>query len=201
MTMEEILSASGRDPERYYTGHVLAPLEQHVTVTAHGKTKRLPWRLEVWHHSPTGLSWGYHGSGPAQCALAILCDVIGPRRAVRLHQQFKRHCIAPLAIDEGWSMTAREVLLWVAFAEHEDCTIPNEATEDLPKAWPARVAGVVCQRCGAPFVARRCDAKYCSAACRMAAVLGRRKAARRAGQGAQSGDSGGDSEPPSRATS
>ena len=35
----------------------------------------LPWGVEVVPHSPTGLEWGYHGSGPAQLALAILLAV------------------------------------------------------------------------------------------------------------------------------
>ena len=35
----------------------------------------LPWGVEVVPHFPTGLEWGYHGSGPAQLALAILLAV------------------------------------------------------------------------------------------------------------------------------
>ena len=31
------------------------------------------------HHSPTGFSWGYHGGGPAQLALALLLDAGVPR--------------------------------------------------------------------------------------------------------------------------
>lgn len=46
--------------------------------------------LAVFNHSPTGFSWGYGGSGPAQLALALLlaagCDA---DTAVRLHQNLK----------------------------------------------------------------------------------------------------------------
>lgn len=46
-------------------------------------------------HSPTGLEFGYGGSGPAQLALAILLDFTGDRvRAERSYQAFKRAFIA-----------------------------------------------------------------------------------------------------------
>lgn len=43
-----------------------------ISVKVDGRA--LPLRLGVRNHSPTGFSWGYNGSGPAQLALAILCD-------------------------------------------------------------------------------------------------------------------------------
>jgi len=36
----------------------------------------LEWRLDLRNHSPTGLEWGYGGSGPAQPALALAADVL-----------------------------------------------------------------------------------------------------------------------------
>lgn len=33
---------------------------------------------EIRNHSPDGFNWGYAGSGPAQLALAILADCLGP---------------------------------------------------------------------------------------------------------------------------
>ena len=56
-------------------------------------------------HSPTGFSWGYSGSGPADLALSILCDVLGERptekqiyhgrfKAYPHHQDFKREFVA-----------------------------------------------------------------------------------------------------------
>jgi uncharacterized protein DUF6166 len=39
-----------------------------------GKSHDLPTRTEVRNHSPDGFEWGYGGSGPAQLALAMLCD-------------------------------------------------------------------------------------------------------------------------------
>lgn len=34
----------------------------------------------VGPHSPTGLNWGYGGSGPAALALSLLTDALGSRR-------------------------------------------------------------------------------------------------------------------------
>ena len=53
--------------------------------------------LAVFNHSPTGFSWGYAGSGPAQLALAVLLKAgVGEERAVRLHQLLKRDLIQNL---------------------------------------------------------------------------------------------------------
>lgn len=78
----------------------------HVTVDG----RPLPVRLDIINHSPDGFQWGYHGSGPAQLALAMLADFTGDRiLAVRLHQPFKRLLIAGLAKDEGWTLTGDQV--------------------------------------------------------------------------------------------
>ena len=69
---------------------------------------RRPLR-HVVYHSPTGLEWGYGGSGPADAALSILADYfmertrkpdeIGATRAWRLHQPFKWAVVALLSRD------------------------------------------------------------------------------------------------------
>lgn len=61
------------------------------------------YSLAVQNHSPTGLSWGYHGSGPAQLALAILLELFGRRTALRHYQQFKLHVIGNLP-QEGFNV-------------------------------------------------------------------------------------------------
>jgi hypothetical protein len=77
-----------------------------------GQLSPLPLRLDLWNHSPTGFNWGYGGSGPAQLALALLCDVLGDdREAVRLHQAFKWDVVARLG-DE-WMLVADEIRDWV----------------------------------------------------------------------------------------
>ena len=57
----------------------------------------LDWRssLAVRNHSPTGPSWAYGGSGPAQLALAILLAVTDEATAERFYQKFKWDVLAP----------------------------------------------------------------------------------------------------------
>jgi hypothetical protein len=51
---------------------------------------------KVYNHSPDGFAWGYHGSGPAQLALAILLHFAGEKFARENYQQFKFDVIANL---------------------------------------------------------------------------------------------------------
>ncbi len=85
--------------------------------------RRLPLRLDLWNHSPSGFEWGYAGSGPAQLALAILADHFGARprsqrmgaqpdpagqRAVDLHQKFKFAVVTKLE-RAGWLLSSDQV--------------------------------------------------------------------------------------------
>lgn len=74
-------------------------------------------RQDVINHSPTGISWGYAGSGPAQCAFAILTDYLrDDERARRLYQEFKFRIIAALPRNKEWMLTGRQI-------EHEIASI------------------------------------------------------------------------------
>jgi len=79
-------------------------------VTVNGQP--LPPRNDLFNHSPDGFQWGYHGSGPAQLALAILAFEFGNRTAITDHQKFKRDVIATLQIDESWTLTSTDLLRW-----------------------------------------------------------------------------------------
>jgi hypothetical protein len=74
-----------------------------------GRTRSLQ---HIVLHSPTGFAWGYGGSGPADLALSILCDVLGERpkgkrlyhgsfKAQPHYQAFKRQFVA------GWEFSGR----------------------------------------------------------------------------------------------
>lgn len=73
--------------------------------------------LDIRNHSPTGFSWGYAGSGPAQLALAIMCDFYGkPSREEQLralhpvhYQDFKFAFVARLDMHAGWRLTEEEL--------------------------------------------------------------------------------------------
>lgn len=67
---------------------------------------------KIWNHSPSGFNWGYQGSGPAQLALALLCDVTRDKDiAVRLHQGFKRDFVATWG--DTWEITDADIRGWV----------------------------------------------------------------------------------------
>jgi hypothetical protein len=78
-----------------------------------GGRTAIAWRLDLVNHSPTGLSWGYGGSGSAQCALAILADFLknNDELAVRLHQDFKQRFVA--RFGDEWKLTGRSIRKWL----------------------------------------------------------------------------------------
>ena len=87
-----------------------------VTVADGGGKKKLPIRHDVRRHSEE-FEWGYAGSGPAQLALALLCDVLGDaERAQETYQRFKFQVIARLAGDE-WTLAEDRVMEIVACLE------------------------------------------------------------------------------------
>jgi hypothetical protein len=85
-----------------------------VYVESNGIRSRLRHRVR---HSPTGLSWGYGGSGPADTALSILWDLLGAAPAPWLYQAFKDDTVAKWPQDTGWSITEAEIRGWLAIVE------------------------------------------------------------------------------------
>lgn len=63
-------------------------------------------------HSPTGMEFGYGGSGPADAALNVLIHFVNGETAWALHQKFKDDFIARLP-REGGIITAEEVRAWL----------------------------------------------------------------------------------------
>ena len=75
--------------------------------------RMLPMRLDVANHSPSGFEWGYGGSGPAQLALALLCDHLNNDALARsLYQKFKFEIVSCLP-KEGWRLTSQAIDVWV----------------------------------------------------------------------------------------
>lgn len=80
-----------------------------VTVDGPALPLPLPPRLDLRNHSTTGFEWGYGGSGPAQLALALLCDHLGDDgRAQDLYQAFKWRVVATLRAD-AWTLTSDDI--------------------------------------------------------------------------------------------
>jgi hypothetical protein len=65
--------------------------------------------LDLHNHSPTGVEWGYGGSGPAQLALALVADHLGDtEQALNIYQRFKWAIVAELP-HKYWTLSSREI--------------------------------------------------------------------------------------------
>lgn len=86
-----------------------------VVVSEAGHPDReLPSALWIHSHSPTGVEWGYEGSGPAQLALTLCFDALGDAdEALDVYQAFKRRVVFQLPHD-GWTLTEEQVAATVA---------------------------------------------------------------------------------------
>ena len=121
---------------KVYRGDVLPEGDCRVRVVENNVSRLL---AHYGLHSPSGFSWGYSGSGPAETALNILADYFGEHetitlkdiktsqkaqrkfRALRrtangelLYQVFKRQVIAGFAKDKSWRYTENDLCQWLA---------------------------------------------------------------------------------------
>ncbi|WP_139234514.1 DUF6166 domain-containing protein [Alicyclobacillus macrosporangiidus] len=74
--------------------------------------RQVPLKHQVLH-SPTGMEWGYGGSGPADLAYSILCTVTDPETAERYHKEFKWDFVAGFDRDR-WELDRHQVESWLA---------------------------------------------------------------------------------------
>jgi hypothetical protein len=79
-------------------------------IVVNGKVLTPARSLRIANHSPTGFSWGYVGSGPAQLALALLLDYFGDReKALNLYHDFMYEVVSRWPMDSGWTLTGEEI--------------------------------------------------------------------------------------------
>ncbi len=64
-------------------------------------------------HSPTGIEWGYGGSGPADLARSVLLALVDERAANALYHRFKHEVVAAVP-QAGGVLRATDVRAWVA---------------------------------------------------------------------------------------
>ncbi|MEP0548278.1 MAG: DUF6166 domain-containing protein [Rhodothermales bacterium] len=67
----------------------------------------------VVRHSPSGIEWGYHGSGPADLARSVLLAHTDEATADRIYQAFKAAVVA-LVPKSGGVIRAADVRAWLA---------------------------------------------------------------------------------------
>ena len=107
---------------KIYTGVICPNYGQQVFVREGPANRCANWaprplnpRLDLMNHSPSGLSWGFMGSGPHQLGLAILADALGDDDAARVNYHgFTRCFISGLPEDQPWVIDDRSVAQIVA---------------------------------------------------------------------------------------
>ncbi len=116
---------------RGYSNQGNAPRPVSVVVYQEGRD---PYTLRhMIVHSPTGMGYGYQGSGPADLALSILADYLGEAAAIPahdhydhaiagmiqetgawlLHQEFKRDIVARLPQDRALTIDGTDIEAWL----------------------------------------------------------------------------------------
>lgn len=69
--------------------------------------------LRLANHSPTGLSWGYLGSGPSQTALALLLEFSATDvEALAWYREFKEEIVSKIP-QENFTMSNERVIDWL----------------------------------------------------------------------------------------
>lgn len=70
----------------------------------------------IVRHSPTGLEWGYNGSGPADLARSVLLAFADEATADRLHVAYKDEVVAHVP-EHGGVIRAADIRAWLAAEE------------------------------------------------------------------------------------
>ena len=105
-------------PETEYTGDHGHRVMKRLWPDGEATPLPLEPSRKLRDHSPTGFSWGYCGSGPAQLALALLLDATSiPETAERWYQTFKAEIVAGWASSEGWVLFRSDILNWLQVNE------------------------------------------------------------------------------------
>lgn len=123
---------SVRDTERGSVFQLRIDAGPHVFVkdTETGSVFRLN---HVVRHSPSGVEWGYSGSGPADLALSILTDALGSvEKADPYYQMFKWRVIACLD-RQGFELPLAAVLNWVQAVRLSQVGLPGPPAECSPQ--------------------------------------------------------------------
>jgi len=108
--------------------------------------RRLDPRTDLANHSPTGLEWGYGGSGPAQLALALLADRFDDAVALDHHLDFKSDIVADIEGDE-WVLPVRIVDEYLTAEQVDNATPSTEISGPHDERINGELTGETFYRC------------------------------------------------------
>lgn len=118
--VDKVLLQETGMPDVLYHGN--PPHSVYKQILPHGHPAELPLEpsLKVANHSPTGFSWGYGGSGPAQLSIALLLDATGSPDDAQLYAyDFKVEFVSSWKVGSRWSITRSQILDWLKRTEAE----------------------------------------------------------------------------------
>lgn len=103
------------------------PFDGNITCRRDGDNgpKHFNFPQAVVRHSPTGMEWGYGGSGPADFAINALLAVTGKQMCARVYQAFKFQFVATLP-KAGGTISGEAIRAWLA-----EQPTPHEAPSDI----------------------------------------------------------------------
>ncbi len=132
---------------RVYTGMRLNPSQKTMSPTLiivaryddeSGAFLGMQHLTHIQKHSPTSMSWGYNGHGPADLALSILADYFGelreqhdlfdrgdwpyPLHSLSLHHDFKQDFVSTWS--DHFMIQSKVIQKWVAEAIADGATAP-----------------------------------------------------------------------------
>jgi len=81
-------------------------------VLVNGRELDIKKSIAIVNHSPTGFSWGYGGSGPAQLALAILLEFYTEAESLMLYQDFKEEFLVKIPSGASFSLPTAAITAW-----------------------------------------------------------------------------------------
>lgn len=135
-------------------------LISHDQVELNGKPLELGQSLKYANHSPSGFSWGYAGSGPAQLSLAIMMEMLGdPKTWITQsghhYQNFKDDIIAKLPQEPcfveldfwGWFHGKKDYHIKVTQLGMNEPTHRDQSAPQCSKGWADRCAKSRGQSC------------------------------------------------------
>lgn len=91
-------------------------------------------------HSPTGMSWGYKGSGPSDLAASIMANYLGLRGSdpsSTLYHDFAHDFVSQFNQDGWWSITSDVIEEWIKGWRQRNPNTPTSVKRNGP---PKRVA-------------------------------------------------------------
>lgn len=122
------MTSTNRITDTIYQGVILPNGQKYVRVERPSGPDRLVHHVR---HSPTGLNWGYGGSGPNDLGRSLLIDVLGEGSTLAnsaygefteevifyLDNGLRRDCRgtwrSPMVPTVCWTITASSIMLWI----------------------------------------------------------------------------------------